>query len=89
MDKEKTPEELIDQCWKMLYRKYEEVYGKGYRGKPQFRIVLSHDEIHMLKCHVANLPFSEQVFIGIDKNMMFGHELQEQRKTPYIEAIIG
>ena len=28
-------------------------------------------------------------FTGIDNQAMFGHELQEQRRAPYLEAIIG
>jgi len=85
--KEKNSGELIDQCWSMLNRKYEESYGKGYKGKPEFRIILTHDEICMLRKHAVGLPISEQVILGIDKNMLFGHELQEQRRTPIIEVI--
>ena len=82
-------EKLIDQCWAMLNRKYEEVYvvkNYGY-SKPQFRFILSPEQIHLLKSYIAHLPTSQQIFIRIDINMMFGHEIQVQRQTPYIEAI--
>lgn len=83
-------EALLDQCYNMLNRAYEESYGRGYQyDKPEFRFVLSHDEIMALREHVANKGLSASVFIGVDKNTLFGHELCEQRRTPYLEAIIG
>jgi len=81
-------EGLIEQCWWLLNQQYEEFYGKHYRGQPQFRLVLSRDDIHILRSHVARLPFSQQVFIGLDKNTMFGHEIKIQRETPFLEGII-
>ena len=81
-------EALLDQCYSMLNKAYEENYGKGYH-KPEFRIVLSAEEIRALRRHVANLPISQGLFIGVEKQTIFGHELREQRRTPYLEAIIG
>ena len=81
-------EKLIDVCYALLNKAYEESYGKGY-NKPEFNIVLTHDEIHLLKSHAVNSPISEQVYRGINKDMLFGHSIKEQRKTPYLEAIIG
>jgi len=86
MDKE--AEGIIEQVYALLGKAYEKSYGKGYH-KPKFRIILTHEDIHCLKRHTANLPIGEKVFLGIDKNMMFGHEIQEQRRTPYLEAVIG
>ncbi|KKK85233.1 hypothetical protein LCGC14_2775340 [marine sediment metagenome] len=83
-------EALLDQCYALLNRAYEESYGKGYRyGKLEFRFVLSHDEIMALREHVAKTEVAAKVFVGVDKNILFGHELCEQRKTPYLEAIVG
>ena len=79
---------LLDRCWSLLNRAYEESYGKGYH-KPEFRITLTHEEIYALRSHVANLPSSKQRFISVNKQIIFGHELSEQRRTPYLEAIGG
>ena len=43
----------------------------------------------MLRGYSAGRPSNEQLFIGVEKQEMFGHELREQRRTPYLEAIIG
>ena len=83
-------EALLDQCYAMLNRAYEESYGRGYAyGKPEFRFVLSHNEIMALKEYVARIGIGTARFIGVDKNMLFGRELHEQKRTPYLEAIIG
>ena len=88
----KEAEELIDQCWKMLNRHYEEAYGiRNYAYvKPQFRFILSHDELMMLRLHTAKLAVAAKVltFDGNGKETLFGHEIQEQRPTPYLEVII-
>lgn len=81
-------EALLDQCWALLGRAYEGSYGVGYR-KPEFRIVLSAEQIRALRSYSAGRPGSDQLFIGVEKQEMFGHELREQRRTPYLEAIIG
>ena len=87
----KEVEELLDQCWKMLNRHYEEAYGiRNYAyEKPQFRFILSHDELMMLRLHAANMAGAAKVFTfhGM-KETLFGHEVQEQRRTPYVETII-
>ena len=81
---------LLDQCWAMLNRSYEESYGSGYAYRdPQFRFILTHDEINALRQYVADKGISSKIFIGVDKQMLFGHELHEQRRTPYLEAIVG
>ena len=83
-------EELLDRCYRLLDRAYEESYGKGYSyGKPKFRIVLSAEEIRALQLHILKSPMSHPVTIKEGRPFLFGHELQEQRRTPYIEAIIG
>ena len=79
---------LLDRCYRLLDRAYEESYGKGYH-RPAFRIVLSAEEIRALRSHIVNLPPNEKQFIGIDNKTIFGHELREQKRTPYIEARIG
>ena len=81
-------EGLLDQCRALLDKAYEESYGKGYR-KPLFRIVLTPEEIRALRSHIANLPPARKHFIGIDNRTLFGHELEEQRRTPYLVTIIG
>jgi len=35
------------------------------------------------------MPSTKASFIGIEKQTIFGHELQEQRRPPYLEVIIG
>ena len=72
---------LLDQCWALLQKAYGESYGKGYR-KPEFKITLTTEEIRALRIHIANLPPDKKHFIGIDNRTIFGHELEEQRRTP-------
>ncbi len=81
-------EALLNQCRALLDRAYKESYGAGYR-KPEFRIVLLAEQIRALRGYSAGRPSNEQLFIGVEKQEMFGHELREQRRTPYLEAIIG
>ena len=81
---------LLDQCWTMLNGSYEESYGRGYGYRePRFRFILTHNEIWALREYVAKKGASSRAFIGGDKNMLFGHELYEQRRTPYLETIVG
>ena len=88
----KEVKEFIDQCWKMLNRHYEEAYGTrnfGY-GKPQFRFILSHDELMMLRLHTAKLAITNVLTInGNGQETLFGHEVQEQRRTPFLEVLIA
>ena len=81
-------EYLLDQCWAMLNRKYEEAYGERNHGydKPEFRFVLSAEQIRALKSYVANKKYGESAFLGISNQMLFGHPLLEQRRTPYLES---
>jgi len=83
-------EALLDQCWSLINKAYREKYGKAGVGyhKPEFRVVLSVEEIRALRGHVANLPSDRRTFIGIDDRTIFGHELLEQKRTPYIEAMM-
>jgi len=80
-------EVLLDTCWVMLNRKYEEVYGVRNYGyhKPEFRFVLSAEQIRALRKHVAGMPISARTFLGVDNQMLFGHPLTEQRRTPYLK----
>lgn len=84
-------EALLDQCWAMLNRKYEEVYGMRNYGyeKPEFEFILSAEQIRALRTYVADKKIGTQVFIGIDKQALFGHPLIEQRRTPYLQAKLG
>jgi len=81
---------LLDQCWAMLNRSYEESYGRGYSyHEPQFRFILTRDEISALRDYCARKGAGVSTFIGVDKNILFGHELCAQKRTPYLEAIVG
>lgn len=82
-------EALLTQCYAMLNKAYEESYGRRY-DKPEFRFVLSHDEIMALRKYVGRLRYTSYVYLTEKGHQtLFGQELWEQRKTPYIEAIIG
>ena len=88
--KEIDCEALLDQCWAMLNRSYEESYGRGYGyHEPHFRFILTHNEINALRKYAVEKGCSSRVFIGVDSNTLFGHELRGQRRTPYLEAIVG
>jgi len=74
----------------MLNRSYEESYGRGYAyGKPKFRFILSHDEIMALRKYATNIEIGARIFIMDGRTTLLGHELCEQRRTPYLEAIVG
>jgi len=82
---------LLDQCWAKLNRAYEEAYGvKGYGyTRPEFRFVLSHDEIMALRKHAAKLATAARVYEikgGVEERL-FNHPIVEQRRTPYLEII--
>ncbi len=87
----KEAEELVDQCWKMLNSKYEEVHGVRNYGyeKPRFRFILSRDQLMMLRLHSIKLAVAAKVFTfnGNAQETLFGHEVQEQRETPRLEVI--
>ena len=79
---------LLDQCWAMLNRKYEEVHGVrnyGYES-PEFEFILSAEEIRALRIYAAGKDIGAQEFMRIDKHrtMLFGHPLVEQQRTPYL-----
>lgn len=81
-------EALLDQCWAMLNRKYEEAYGVRNYGysEPEFEFVLSAEQIRALKMWVADKKMGTKVFLGIDKQILFGHPLIEQQRTPYLQG---
>jgi len=83
-------ESLLDQCWAILNRKYEEVYGERNYGyaNPKFNFVLSSEQIKALQRRAPDMTSSAKSFVGIDNQMLFGHPLIEQRRTPYLEAIL-
>ncbi len=83
-------EALLNHCWLMLNRKYEEAYGvRNYRyHKPEFTFVLSSEQIIALRRHIASKDIGAKLFLGIDKNMLFGHPFVEQQSTPYLQAVI-
>jgi len=83
-------EQLLDQCWRLLNKAYEESYGKGYK-EPQFKFVLSHQQLMSLRKYAAKLATIGRVYEikeGIEERL-FGHLVIEARRTPYVEAIIG
>lgn len=82
-------EALLDRLWAMLNKKYEEVHGKRNYGysKPEFRFVLSCEELRALRRHVTNLGPDVSPFIGVDNLTLFRHPIIEQRRTPYLEVI--
>ena len=83
-------EALLDQCWAMLNRKYEEAYGVRDYGydKPEIEFVLSAEEIRALRMYVAKTNTSAFSLAGGNKQMLFGHPLTEQRRTPYLKSRI-
>ena len=84
-------EALLDQCWAMLNRKYEEVYGMrnyGYK-EPEFKFVLSAEQISALRMYAADKKTGAQIFIGVAKQELFGHPLIEQQRTPYLQASLS
>lgn len=81
-------EVLLDQCWAMLNRKYEEVYGvRNYTyNKPEFEFVLSAEQIRALRMYVVKTNTSAFSLVGANKPMLFGHSVIEQQRTPYLRA---
>jgi len=80
---------LLDHCWAILNKAYEEAYGvKNYGyAKPEFKFVLSHDEIMALRKYAVNPETAAFTVSARGCQWLFGHPLQEQRRTPYLEII--
>jgi len=78
-------EALLEQCWRLLNRKYEETYGTDKYHQPVFSFILSYEQIRALQRHATNMSPGQRAFVGIDNQMLFGHPIREQEKTPYLE----
>jgi len=91
MKREIDCRELLDHCWAILNKAYEEAYGVKNYGytKPRFRFILSHDEIMALRKYAANPATDAFTVSSRGGQWLFGHPIQEQRRTPYIQAILA
>jgi hypothetical protein len=81
---------LLDNCWDMLNRKYEEVYGvKNYAcNKPSFRWILTYAQRELLRQYAGklcpNTGFAYQSERG--REYLFGH-LVIVKETPRLETL--